>query len=73
MTITPFALTPSPADPQVVKPERVNEMLDELATVLEHWQRNRSEDYTPKEIRAAALIMICEIHSASLGAIECKP
>jgi hypothetical protein len=69
----PFTLTPSPADPQPVKPERVNQMLDELASLLEHWQRNRSEDYTPQAIRAAALMMICEIHSASLGAVECKP
>lgn len=69
----PFTLTPSPADPQPVKPERVNEMLDELATLLEHWQRHRSEDYTPTAIRSAALMIICEIHSASLGAIGCKP
>ncbi len=39
----------------------INAKLDELAALLECWQRQRASDYTPRTIRAAALLVIREI------------
>ncbi len=42
----------------------IDEKLDELAELLECWQRHRACDYTPRTIRAAALLVIQEIVAA---------
>ncbi len=39
----------------------IDEKLDELAALLEYWQRQRARDYTPRTVRAAALLVIREI------------